>query len=101
MTIKLFDASALNVPPAWRCFVCRKRGIPRVATIRVFSGTMGGGFAACDDHQQFAITEAMDPLWSPHIDPRYRVTAYRVIVTDLGYPDLGPRIFTARRRTAA
>ncbi len=80
-------------PRQYRCFVCDAD-----ATIRVFSGTYGGGWPACGAHEQVAITRAMEPLGRIDLATSYSVTAHRVTADEHGWPRMGRPLWTARRR---
>lgn len=81
-------------PRRFCCYVC-ERGVH--ATIRVFSGTYGGGFPACDEHANKAISQALEPLGGPHVASDYVVTAYEVVTRD-GWPAKGRTLWHARMR---
>lgn len=84
-------------PRHYRCCYCKT--LTR-ATIRVFSGVHGGGWPACDAHKVDAITDAMRSLLDgSKIADGYKVTAHQVVVDEGGWPMLGRRLFTVRRRT--
>jgi hypothetical protein len=55
----------------WLCYVCKAR-----ATVRVFSGAMGGGWPACDEHRGSAEDEALKPLSRRDLAEGYTVKAY-------------------------
>jgi hypothetical protein len=85
----------------YRCYLCQQaRGR---ATVRVFSGTYGGGYPTCDEHLDKTITVAMEPLQNPRIplNDGYTVRAYEVVEGDDGYPRMGRLLWSARRREAA
>jgi len=83
------------------CFVCRKAGIYTHASVRIFSGSYGGGgFPACPLHENEAATEALAPLLSgsPSVSQDYRVTAFEVTTNEIGDPRRGRKLWTAQKR---
>lgn len=83
---------------ARECYVCRKAGERVAAVIRIFSGTYGGGFAACREHTIKAETAALEPLLKyTDLVEGYTVRAYSI--TPEGLQDR--LLWTATRREAA
>lgn len=79
------------------CYVCG-----RDAAIRIFSGTYGGGFAACDEHANRAATDAIEPLLKySNLVENYRVVAYAVVYdSNLDALRLDRKLWVASRKAA-
>jgi len=85
----------------WCCYVCARAGKRVASTVRIFSGIMGGGFAACDAHAKEAETAALAPLANPGgTIPGYTVTAHVVDTHEDGGPKLGRVLWTVRAKEA-
>lgn len=84
------------------CVECRRAGSRIKATIRVFSGICGFGFAACDVHAKELTERALKPLVDgSRISADYAVRAKRVEIDEFGWPFVGKTIWEARRRATA
>lgn len=89
----------MNYPRWSYCYVCHKQGIACLASIRIFSGIGGGGYAACGQHEEQAATDALEPLGDPRTHKDYSVTAYTIDWVD-GRPKMGRRLWEATARNA-
>ena len=83
--------------PRWSsrfmCFLCRAR-----ATVRIFSGTYGGGYPTCKEHEGEAAKQALEPLATNTIADDYRVIAHEVLVDEYGHPKMGRVLWRATKK---